>query len=145
MTAPTRGVLTFAVAASPRPIQDSLNAATHPARRFGLLRPDRLDAFHDEADVDDLYREIAEMRVHICIECPRPLGPVLRVAPARLMRRHVGLSACLEGHCLGRCQCCLIPTDATGQQWVVSIETKQPPLLSGSLPCFGKRDQMISA
>src|SRR5204862_1302412 len=142
MTASTRGVLAFAVAASRRPIQDSLNAATYPARRFGLLRPDRLDGFHDKADIDYLDGEIAEMRVHICIECPRPLGPVLRVAPARLMRRHVGLSACLEGHCLARCQCCLIPTDATGQQWAVSIATKQPALPTGSLPRFGASAQM---
>src|SRR5436190_20226686 len=145
MTAPTRGVLAFAVAASRCPIQDSLNAATYPARRFGLLRPDRLDGLHDEADIDYLDGEIAEMRVHICIECRRPLAPVLRVAPARLMCRHVGGSACLERHGLGRCQFRLIATGTPGQQWVVTIKTKQPPLVSGSLPCFGERDQMIGA
>src|SRR2546423_14728365 len=98
MTAPTRGVLAFAVAASRRPIQHSLNSATHPARRFGLLRPDRLDGFHDEADIDYLDGGIAEMRAHKCSECRRPLAPVLRVAPARLMGRHSDTTPALEDH-----------------------------------------------
>ena len=68
MAAPARWVFTVAVAARRCPVEDRLDPAAHPARGFGLLRPNRLNRPHDETDINNLHRELAEYRVDVTVE-----------------------------------------------------------------------------
>ena len=68
MAAPARRVFTVAVAARRCPVEDRLDPAAHPARGFGLLRPNRLNRPHDETDINNLHRELAEYRVDVTVE-----------------------------------------------------------------------------
>ena len=93
MAAPARRVLTRAITKSLGPIQHRLDAAPHPARRFRLARPQRLDDFHHHAGIDTIDRNFAEDRIGIGGKRVAPLRPVLRIAPAALMARDVTLGA----------------------------------------------------
>ena len=89
MAAPPGGVLAFAIAARRRPIENGLNPAADPARRFGLFGPYRFDGLHDQPDIDGLHRlllpapvdELDAWPVTTLVNKPENNGPEL-VEPA---------------------------------------------------------------
>ena len=122
VAAPARRVLAGAVAARRRPIEDAFNSAAHPARRFRLHRPYRLDRAQHEPDIDRLHRQAAEHGIDVGIEGRRPLRGVLGVAPAGLVRIDVLLGASGEAHRPGRVEHGRGTTSATPLQRINPIE-----------------------
>src|SRR5271170_5553079 len=141
MTAPPRRVLALAIAACRRPIEDRFNPPTHPACRLRLLGPDRLKHFHDQPDIDRLYRQRSEGRMDIGDERRWPLRRMLIVLPRGLMRGDVALGAVPEGHRLGRVELrCHAPCFAC-LDWIAAVEPRLAAF-ERLQPRFGEADSM---
>src|SRR5438270_6000865 len=106
MPAPACRVVAVAVASHCCPIEDALDAATHPARSLRPLFPGRLYRFHHEPEIDRLYWQIAEMRIGIVLKRARPLRGVFLASPAGAVRGDIGLGAFLERHRVGGFELC---------------------------------------
>src|SRR5262249_25243033 len=65
---------------------------------FVLFAPHRLQNLHHEAGVDRVDGQIADYRIGVCRESIVPLLPMLGIAPAGFMRRHVARGAPFECH-----------------------------------------------
>src|SRR6516164_1815762 len=102
MSAPSRWVFALAIAARRGPINDRLDAATHPAGGFRLCRPDRLQRLHNEPDVNSLYRERTENWKGIASQRGRPLRCVLGIFPPRLVSLDIGFGTLTERHACRR-------------------------------------------
>src|SRR6185437_14143216 len=94
--APARRIFAIAKSLHFCPIQDDLDAAANAARCFVLPQPDRLQDAGDQSCVDTVYRKLSDDRMHISLECRRPLRGMLRVLPARTMRNNVFFGAMTE-------------------------------------------------
>lgn len=101
MSLPASGVVTFAIAPHFRPIEDRLDPAAHPACRFRLRGPDRLQDFEHKRRVDGLYWEGAYHRAGIGGKRVRPLVRVFGILPAGLVGGDVRLGRLSEGDRLG--------------------------------------------
>lgn len=101
MPLPAGRVLAPPVAVGRGPVQDRLDASSHPASRLRLRCPDRFNGPHHEAGVDALDGQVAERRVGVGVQRRMPLRGVLGVAPAGLVRLDIGQRAFAEGHGLG--------------------------------------------
>src|SRR5262249_40861514 len=65
---------------------------------FGFSRPDWLDGFRHQRNVNRLHRQTAEYRVDIGFERRSPLSHVSGVPPARLVRGDIFVCAAPERH-----------------------------------------------
>ena len=97
MAAPARRVLAGAPASGGCIVEDGLDAPAHPRCGLGPHAPDRLQDAHDLARSDRRNRHRPERYHHVCFERGPPLLPVLRIAPARLMRLEVVVGDPSEG------------------------------------------------
>src|SRR6516164_550912 len=96
MAAPTRRIVARAVVPRLGPIEDGLDATAHPASGFGLLGPDRPNAFEDARRVDRSDRQVAYNRIDVTCQRRRPLRRMRRVLPADRVGLDVGLGALPE-------------------------------------------------
>jgi hypothetical protein len=78
VTAQAGRILALAIPLHFRPIQDTLDAAPHPAGGLGLANPDRPQHLHHEAGVDGLHRQRPEHGVGIGLQ---RVGPLLARGP----------------------------------------------------------------
>src|ERR1700730_4364545 len=144
MSAPSRRVLSLSVTSRRRPVQNALDPAAHPARRFRLLGPDRLHNPRDERRVDRLTRQLAERRIDVGGERRRPLRRVLRIAPPRLVRGDVGIRAFGKRHRLRRIEFRL---RSLGPSRLDRIYAAEPQLAALARPvtCFCQGDRVRRA
>ena len=78
-------------------VEYRFDATAHPARRLGLLRPDRVENLNDEPGVNRRDRQFPQNRVDISGEGIPPLLAVLGVAPANLVAADEFLGHFAEG------------------------------------------------
>src|SRR5579859_2542567 len=144
MAPPAGGVLTAAVAARRRPVEDAFDPASDPARRLWLGRPYRLDRLHDQPNVNSSHRQVADGRMDVGGECGIPLCAVLGVAPAGLMGGDITIGTVTEGHSLSRLKALPIVLRAPRQQGVIAVES-YAALRIGAFARLGERDIRVRA
>jgi len=82
-------------------VEYRFDATAHPARRLGLLRPDRIENLDDKPGVDRRYRQSPQNRVDVSSEGIPPLLAVLGVAPANFVAGDEFLRHFAENPALG--------------------------------------------
>jgi len=80
---PLRRIRPLPEAPHRRGVEHRLDAAPHPARGFGLLRPDRIEHLDNKPGIDRRHGQFPQSGVNVGGERRRPLRRVLRIAPAR--------------------------------------------------------------
>src|ERR1700737_670698 len=153
MAAPARRILTLAVAARGRPVDDRLDTPAQPGSRLRLCRPKGsgfvirsaanllLQHLHHERDIDGLHGEHAKDRIDVCGERARPLFGMLRVFPPGIVRLDVGFTALAKGPCLCVIELHLKPLGSTNLDRVDAVET-QAAASRRTLASFGEPDSV---
>ena len=139
MSAPTRRILTIAIAPGPSPIQNVFNSPAYPVGRLGLLLPQRLDHPHHETGINLADRHLAEDGGNVLCEGIDPLRAVFDIFSSGSMRRDVGCSTRIECHRLGTRGRCSSSGFVARFDWVYSLPA-QLSRFSGLLTCRGEPD-----
>ncbi len=86
------------------PVEHAFDAPSDPARGFGLVLPDRLDAFEYQAGIDRSDRQCADLGERIGLQCREDLRTVFAVLPLRFVLLVESLRRLGERERLGRSQ-----------------------------------------
>src|SRR5262245_49183629 len=95
------GVVAIATAGRASEVEDGLDAPSHAARRYRLLRDQRLEGLEHQPAVDRRNGKIAKHWIGIAGKRRQPLLAVLGVAPFACVYGEVVLRALPERHLLG--------------------------------------------
>src|SRR5215208_5275045 len=128
MSAPSRRVLAFPVAAGLGPIEHRFDATADAPSRFRLSRPDRLEALEHEAGIHRSNRQLSHDRVDVGRKSVSPLLTVLRVFPGSFVRGDHPLGTGFERHSLRGLEAGCGPPLAPGDERISAVEEQSAGL-----------------